>query len=72
MTHVDMNNAAHRVDFYYILEKRIGFGKYQFLNSLCPLVASQLEGIELLLISVIMPHLFKEWGMSKMDKIMMT
>ncbi len=48
-----------QIDFQYILEERIGSGKYQLFNSASVFIACQLEGIEVVMITIILPVLIE-------------
>ena len=45
------------IDYEYILEKRIKYGKYSVYNHISALVAVGLDGVEIVILSIILPIL---------------
>jgi len=60
---INLNFEKDSLNFDDILEKRIGFGKYQYLTVLFLCLVDFNDGIELLSMSLILPILKREWQM---------
>ena len=60
------------IDFEFILENRIKYGRYQIKNSLSTYNACSLEGVEVVLLTIVLPILIKEWDLSNLQKIVLS
>ena len=60
------------INYDYILEHRIKYGKYSLISTLSAVMAIMLDGIEIVVVSIILPIMEKEFRMENTEKIILT
>ena len=65
-------SEQNTMNYDFIIEKRIKYGNYSFINNLGAFMSTCLNAVEIIVVSVIVPIIQKEFKMNETEEVIIT